>query len=421
MQMMNKANFKLLSKQELDFAEAEQYLLHIPVTSEWEKIDDSMLPAFFESADGKKVDHSDVAPVCKRVVVWRRGIGVDQTTGLLITEKLDVLTEKLFENFAERIVRTKFWQQLAGETPTPAVAPVVNNANVEAVERISLKDQPINMAYFTKPTTIQEPTFKEVVALFRYSDAAEKEDATRDASSIHIKTFRDIPLGDLDVIFPAQKVLFKTIDFIRLALTGVLGLYFALDQFGNVFSGEDVSAAAVTACIGLFALALRTYWNLQWSMDVYKTILSETLYNRSSDSHRGVILYLAEALEAQEYKEALIAYAFALHAGAPITEKELDSRCETFIKAEMDAASDAQAATAAASSSSSSSSSAASSSSSRTRLPSVDFESDDAVDKIIRFGMARATGDRDARIITALPLNEAAAALQKYVTQLTSP
>jgi hypothetical protein len=41
------------------------------------------------------------------------------------------------------------------------------------------------------------------------------------------------------------------------------------------------------------------------------------------------------------------------------------------------------------------------------------------VDKVIRFGLARATGDRDARIITALPLNEAVAALQKYVTQLT--
>jgi hypothetical protein len=416
MQMMNKANFKLLSKQELDFAEAEQYMVHIPVTSEWEKIDDSMLPAFFDSADGKKVnDPSEVAPVCKRVVVWRRGIGVDQTTGLLITEKIDVLTEKLFENFAERVVRTKFWQQIAGETPEVPAPPAINNANVEAVERISLKDMPVNMAYFTKPSTIQEPTFKEVVALFRYSDAAEKEDATRDASSIHIKTFRDIPLGDLDVIFPAQKVLFKTIDFIRLALTGVLGLYFALDQFGNVFSGEDVSAAAVTACIGLFALALRTYWNLQWSMDVYKTILSETLYNRSSDSHRGVILYLAEALEAQEFKEALIAYAVALQAGAPITEKELDTRCETFIKGEMDAASDAQAAAAA------SSSSAAAPAGQRARLPSVDFESDDAVDKVIRFGLARATGNRDARIITALPLNEAVAALQKYVTQLTSP
>ena len=71
-----------------------------------------------------------------------------------------------------------------------------------------------------------------------------------DESAIHIKTFRDIPLGDLDVIFPAQKILFKTVDFVRLGLTAVLGLYFALHAFSELFSDEGVDSTALAACIG---------------------------------------------------------------------------------------------------------------------------------------------------------------------------
>ena len=145
-----------------------------------------------------------------------------------------------------------------------------------------------------------------------------------DESAIHIKTFRDIPLGDLDVIFPAQKILFKTVDFVRLGLTAVLGLYFALHAFSELFSDEGVDSTALAACIGesrsissssrlshhhhrhhclcqtgFLAYASRTYWAIQWSVDTYRTVLSETLYKKSGDNHRGVILFLMEALEVQ--------------------------------------------------------------------------------------------------------------------------
>lgn len=87
-----------------------------------------------------------------------------------------------------------------------------------------------------------------------------------DESAIHIKTFRDIPLGDLDVIFPAQKILFKTVDFVRLGLTAVLGLYFALHAFSELFSDEGVDSTALAACIGeclclFLLLSLQSSWS----------------------------------------------------------------------------------------------------------------------------------------------------------------
>lgn len=396
--VMEKANFKMLSKQEMDFAEAEQYLLNIPVTSEWGLIDDTMMPNFFKEIEGGAPNNA--SDRCQQVAIWRRGIGIDQTTGLLLAEKIDVLLTRWFEAFAQKVVRTNLWQQLSGDpAPPPPVEPKPLGANEETVERISLKDMPLSWSFLTKPTTIQEPTFKEVVALFRYSSKAEKGDATIDAASIHIKTFRDIPLGDLDIIYPAKKILFKTVDFIRLGLTGVLGLYFALSQFSALFTDEEVDATMVTACVGLLALASRTYWNIQWSVDVYKTILSETLYNKSIDNHRGVLLFLIEALEAQELKEALIAYVFALKAGAPITESELDLKCEAFVQRELEATVDATQLHAAG---------VADAQAKPPQLPTVDFEVDDAVDKLARIGLATVKGsERGERIVHAVPLADA--------------
>ena len=293
-----------------------------------------------------------------------------------------------FEAFASKVIRSNFWQQLTGDR----VQPVQHNTeplgpNEEYVERINLKDMPLSWKFLSKPTTIQEPTFKEVVALFRLKD--EDGDAN-DESAIHIKTFRDIPLGDLDVIFPAQKILFKTVDFVRLGLTAVLGLYFALHAFSELFSDEGVDSTALAACIGFLAYASRTYWAIQWSVDTYRTVLSETLYKKSGDNHRGVILFLMEALEAQELKEVLISYVFALVSSGAITEKDLDTQAEGFIKEELEAVE-----------------LAAAKEGEPIKMPSVDFEVDDAVDKLARLGLARVNGDKGARIIEAVPLEEA--------------
>lgn len=54
------------------------------------------------------------------------------------------------------------------------------------------------------------------------------------------------------------------------------------------------------------------------------------LYDRSLDTHDGVILHVIEELRSQELKEAAIAY-FLLLAEGQQTEKELDQLSEKFL------------------------------------------------------------------------------------------
>merc|ERR1712146_689326 len=107
----------------------------------------------------------------------------------------------------------------------------------------------------------------------------------------------------------------------------------------------------------------------------------------------GVILYLAEALEAQELKETLLAYAFALEANGPVTEKELDMSCERYLNGGSDGRG-------------------------VEGRPSINFEVDDAVDKLKRYGLASVSGDRNARIVEAVPLKEAIVSVKKIHQQL---
>ena len=67
-----------------------------------------------------------------------------------------------------------------------------------------------------------------------------------------------------------------------------------------------------------------------------------------------MIFYLVDSLESQELKEAILAYFFLWRHG-PMTEQELDARCESHLKNEFGV--------------------------------EIDFEVDDALEKIVREGL----------------------------------
>jgi hypothetical protein len=103
-------------------------MLRIPVTSDWEKIDREMLPTFFSSESGKKFKSADAADMTDQVIVWRRGVGIDRTTGLLINEKIDTLLQRWFDQFAAKVVRMPWWSKLTGD---PIPPPVISCAREE--------------------------------------------------------------------------------------------------------------------------------------------------------------------------------------------------------------------------------------------------------------------------------------------------
>jgi hypothetical protein len=208
-----------------------------------------------------------------------------------------------------------------------------------------------------------------------------------------LKLFENIPVADLEMLFPNSEVRMRTLDQLVLgvpALLGVsgiiaqlsaaalfvVGLTLSLVGLGDkprmVTQAELVAFGAAVFTVTIFAsrqLARFRFKKLQF----LKT-LADNLYYRNLDNNAGVIHHLVDSAEEEEGKEAILAYAFLLAHG-PATMVELDARIEAWLKDLLGRP--------------------------------VDFEIDDAVAKLERFGLVRRNGER----FIAEPIDQALAAI----------
>lgn len=213
--------------------------------------------------------------------------------------------------------------------------------------------------------------------------------------STTLKLFENIPVADLEMLLPNSEVRMRTLDQLVLgvpALLGsvgilaqlsaaalfVVGLALSLIGLGDkprmVTQGELVAFGAAIFTVGIFAsrqLARFRFKKLQF----LKT-LTENLYYRNLDNNAGVIHHLVDSAEEEEAKEAILGYAFLLAHG-PSTQAELDTRIETWLKDLIG--------------------------------KPIDFEIDDALGKLQRFGLVARDGERFA----AVAIDQAVTAIGK--------
>lgn len=210
-----------------------------------------------------------------------------------------------------------------------------------------------------------------------------------------LKLFEQIPVADLEMLFPNSEVRMRTLDQLVLgvpALLGVFGIIAQLsaaalfvvgltlslvglaDKPATVTQAQLVAFGAAVFTVAIFAsrqLARFRFKKLQF----LKT-LTENLYYRNLDNNAGVIHHLVDSAEEEEGKEAILGYAFLLAHG-PATMPELDARIEAWLKDQLG--------------------------------KPVDFEVDDAIAKLERFGLVT----REAERFAAVPIDQAMSALGK--------
>uniref|UniRef100_A0A2P2L817 Uncharacterized protein MANES_11G076000 n=1 Tax=Rhizophora mucronata TaxID=61149 RepID=A0A2P2L817_RHIMU len=98
-QVMEKSNFKITTDEEIDVALSGQYLLNLPITVDESKLDKGLLKKYFaEHPQENLPDFSD------KYVIFRRGIGLDQTADYFVMEKVDMLIAR-FWAFLLRVTR----------------------------------------------------------------------------------------------------------------------------------------------------------------------------------------------------------------------------------------------------------------------------------------------------------------------------
>lgn len=211
---------------------------------------------------------------------------------------------------------------------------------------------------------VQVPVYQRLVIMFRVRDG---QRATRnlDTQDVFIKLFKDIPKMDLEMLLPGTRVKMSLIDRIRIVMPTVSGLVVSAIK---AFKGALLAAAAgiygILALLGVtLGYGVKSFFGYLQTKQKYQLNLTESLYYQNLDNNAGVLCRLLDEAEEQENREAVLGYFFLWRQadGRGNMAAGLDRQIERFL--------------------------------SQALGRPIDFEVDDALDKLLRMGLARQLPD----------------------------
>ncbi|HSR02136.1 MAG TPA: TMEM143 family protein [Methylophilaceae bacterium] len=210
--------------------------------------------------------------------------------------------------------------------------------------------------------------------------------------SIIVKLFQNIPRNDLEMLFPNTEVGMKLIDKMMIGIPATIGgiimlatklgatllLCGSLIAFWIGMRDEPVhlnQTNLLALAIGFGTLGgflLKQYSNFKNRKIRFMKTLTDNLYFKNLDNNMGVFHRLIDAAEEEECKEAILAYYFLIIAGKPLTAQALDLEIESWFE--------------------------------RKQQKILDFEIDDAIQKLIKFGLVKLLSEE---CYEAIPLSNA--------------
>eukprot|EP00123_Amoebidium_parasiticum_P018129 comp24114_c1_seq1/m.43630 comp24114_c1_seq1/g.43630 ORF comp24114_c1_seq1/g.43630 comp24114_c1_seq1/m.43630 type:complete len:750 (-) comp24114_c1_seq1:52-2301(-) len=205
--------------------------------------------------------------------------------------------------------RVQRWEERAQERALLAKKEIMGD---KKVQRIRLENQPITVADLFTTTTIQEPTFKDVVIVYRPA-------GTR---HIVMKHFHDIPMADLEVVYPFKVPALNMFDLVKLVCTILAGLVSLI--VGQKSDAGMSSEVMYAIALGMLMLAANGYSGLQQQKAVYNSLLTQTLYDKQLSNNDTMILQLIHDVEEQEVNEACLAFYILTTCQDPKVGMEVD-------------------------------------------------------------------------------------------------
>ncbi len=235
--------------------------------------------------------------------------------------------------------------------------------------------------------------YDRVMVYLRFRDDAIPSDdrlpACRPGATV-LKLFRNVPRADLEMLFPNTHVRMRLVDKLLIGipaavsggivLTTKLGtalvLLGSLLGFWMGLSSHPVELNKTTLMAllaGLMALGGYLWKQINGFKNRklrFMQALTQNLYFKNLDNNAGVFHRIANDAEEEECKESLLAYYFLLTSQGPLSRSELDRKAEAWMATKWQCA--------------------------------IDFEIDDALEKLIALKLVHAAGGK----FTALPLSE---------------
>ncbi len=215
-----------------------------------------------------------------------------------------------------------------------------------------------------------------------YFEKAQRGQLNFEPSSTIIKLFQNVPKADLEMLFPNSEVKMRPIDKAIIGGSALIGggimlatklgasivLLLAITSYYLGLSNNEVTIGTKELlALGAAAGVLGGFIFKEWSKFKNRKLkfmkaLADNLYFKNMDNNAGVFHHLIDSAEEEECKETILAYYFLLKNNEPMTEIELDSLIEDWFKETFDFA--------------------------------IDFEVDDALQKLIRFELVTKLNDK---------------------------
>jgi hypothetical protein len=193
--------------------------------------------------------------------------------------------------------------------------------------------------------------------------------------NIYLKLFKNIPRTDIEMVFPNTEVKFRYMDKLRLGVTagGGIGIG-AVGAAGKIALLATNPIAAFGALAGLGGIAARQAMGFLNQKQKYMVVMAQNLYFHTMADNRGVILKIAARGAEEDVKEEMLLYSvLAKEKSTRADLPSIDLAIESYLT--------------------------------RTFGVKVDFEIDDALDRLIRDGIV--VEEPDGTLAT-LPPAEAA-------------
>lgn len=193
--------------------------------------------------------------------------------------------------------------------------------------------------------------------------------------NIYLKLFKNIPRSDIEMVFPNTQVRFRMFDKLRLGVSagGGLGMG-AVGAAGKIALITTNPIAAAGAVAGLGGVAFRQAMSFMNQKQRYMVVMAQNLYFHTMADNRGVILKIAARGAEEDVKEEMLLYTVLAKEKATRADlPAIDLAIEQYLT--------------------------------RTFGVKVDFDLEDALDRLIRDGIVKETAD--GRLTTLGPVDAA--------------
>ena len=240
------------------------------------------------------------------------------------------------------------------------------------------------LTWFRKKT-VEVPVYQRLVVVFRLQDADPKVHHVCD-DHVYLKVFKNIPKTDLDMLLPGSKVRMTLLDQGRILVPTLSGIAVSLVKLFKAFALATLFAGFYGFLVflgllgGTIGYGVKSFFGYLRTKDKYQLSVTKHLYYQNLDNNAGVIFRILNEAEEQEFREAIVAYYLLWQESGNegFGKEELDQRAEAFLKELIQV--------------------------------DVDFEDEDALNKLARLGLAQQHADGRWR---HTPLDEALSRLDE--------